>query len=116
MTRNFTNLPSHTGIVLYFTFWQIDDNYFPNNDLVFTLNNQRYTITNITNISSLSVLQMNLCGNTSLDSRFVVQLKDARHSGSSLDFGVHLNRMGKIGISNIQLYLLNSVTNTSPPF
>ena len=59
---------------------------------------------------------MNLCGNNSFDSKFVIQLKDPVHAASSLDFAIHLNRMGKIGISNIQLYLLGATVSSSPPF
>lgn len=115
MNRTFTNLPRHTGVALYFTFWQIDENYFPNDSLAFVLNGVRYTVNNITNISALSNLKMDLCGNSSLDSRFVVQLEDAGHTVTSLDFSVYLNRMGKIGISNLQLFLMNS-TLTPPTF
>ena len=51
MRRQFTSLPAHTGVILYFTFWQIDQNYFPNNNLVFELNGQQYSENNITNIT-----------------------------------------------------------------
>ena len=54
---------------------------------------------------------MSLCGNASADSSFVVQLKDLSHTGNTLDFSVHLTRMGKIGLNNIQLYLLNTTAN-----
>jgi len=115
MSRSFTNLPKHTGVAVYFTFWQIDDNYFPGDNLAFVLSGVRYTVNNITNISALSNLKMDLCGNSSLDSRFVVQLNDNAHTASDLNFSVHLSSMGKIGISNFQLYLLSS-SSPAPTF
>lgn len=111
MNKLFTNLPKHTGALLYFNFYQIDDNYFPNNTLYFVLNGNTYTQDNTTNLRNLSQLQMSLCGNASADSSFVVQLKDLSHTGNTLDFSVHLTRMGKIGLNNIQLYLLNTTAN-----
>jgi hypothetical protein len=43
MSRQYTNLNTHTGVILYFTLYQIDDNYFPNNSLSFTLNSKVFT-------------------------------------------------------------------------
>ena len=47
-----------------------------------------------------------------------MQLKDPTHTATNLDFAILLNSMGKIGVSNIQLYLLGTtaVANGSPPF
>jgi hypothetical protein len=111
MSRLFTNLPSHTGAILYFTFYQIDDNYFPNNSLSFVFNGNTYTQDNLTGVPQLSTLKMQLCGNASADSMFTMQLKDNMHTAPTLDFALKLNRMGKIGITNLQLYLLNTASN-----
>lgn len=108
MYKNFTNLPTHKGVILYFTLFQIDDNYFNDNSLTFKLDSKNYTQTDIPNFSTLNQLSMNLCGNTSLDKKFIVELKDANHGDNSLSFSLQLSRMGKIGINNMQLYLLNT--------
>jgi hypothetical protein len=67
-------------------------------------------------LTSYSILQTELCGNSSLDSSFVVRLNDSNHKDSTLDLKINLNRPGKIGINNLQLYLLNNNLQTSPPF
>lgn len=116
MRRQFTNLPQHRGVVLYFILYQIDGNYFDSNALSFTLNGQDYTSSNIPNLSTLNTLRSDLCGNSTQDSRYVLQLKDTSHTESTLDFAVNLASSGKIGISDIQLYLLNGVTTGGAPF
>jgi hypothetical protein len=116
MRRQYTGLPSHAGVVLYFTLFQIDGDYLPNGTLAFDLNGRHYTVDNITNITQLSALRVSLCGNSTLDSQFVVQLKDTSHTATTLDFAVHLSTAGKIGISNIQLYLLGATANNDSPF
>lgn len=116
MRRTYSGLPSHTGVILYFTLYQIDDDYLANNSLTFSLGSQVYGVDNVTNLSSYSGLRMELCGNSSLDSAFVVKLNDSAHKDSTLNFKLHLNRMGKIGINNLQLYLLNNNVQSSPPF
>lgn len=116
MRRQFTGLPEHTGVLLYFTLFQIDDNYLPNGSLSFTLGDKKYTEDNITNLTQLGSLRMNLCGNSSLDSSFVVELRDPSHTASVLEFGLHLNRMGKIGLNNLQFFLTNSKLGSTPPF
>lgn len=116
MRRRYTGLPSHSGVIVYFTLYQIDENYLANNSLTFTLGSQTYTVDNITNLTSYSRLQTELCGNTSMDSSFVVKLNDSNHKDSTLDFRINLNRSGKIGINNLQLYLLNNNVQSSPPF
>lgn len=99
MSRQFTSLPAHTGVVLYFTLYQIDGNYLNSSSLFFTFNNQRYDINNIPNITQLNNLRNNLCGNSILDSQFVVQLQDNSHTADTLDFVVNLETAGKIGIA-----------------
>ena len=116
MRRQFTNLPQHGGVILYFTLYQIDGNYFDSNSLSFTLNNQTYTASSITNLTSLNTLRSNLCGDSTPDTQFILQLKDVTHTGANLDFAVHLSSAGKIGISNLQLYLLNAVSSGAAPF
>ena len=57
-----------------------------------------------------------MCGNSTQDTRFVLQLKDTTHTGATLDFTVDLASAGKIGISDVQLYLLGGVAGGSAPF
>ena len=116
MSRVFSNLPPHTGAVLYFMLYQIDDNYFPNNSLSFTFNSKTYTQDNLTNISQYANIKLQICGNSSWDSKFVVTLKDDLHTASTLDFAVNVNRMAKIGFNNVQLYLLNSTTTSATSY
>lgn len=58
-------------------------------------------------------MKTQLCGNSSWDSKFVVQLRDETHNSDTLDFSINVNRMAKIGINNVQIYLLNIAPNTS---
>jgi hypothetical protein len=44
MTRNFNNLPAHTGVKLYMHFYQIDD-YPDNGNVYFILNGKRTNYT-----------------------------------------------------------------------
>ena len=114
MRRQFTNLPQHNGVLLYLTLYQIDGNYLNSNSLSFTLNNK--VVSNITNLTALNSLRSDICGNSSLDSGFVVGLRDDTHTGATLDLVINLNTSGKIGIANVEVYLLNGVASTAAPF
>lgn len=58
-------------------------------------------------------MKTQFCGNSSWDSKFVVQLKDDSHNSDTLDFSINVNRMAKIGINNVQLYLINVAVSTA---
>ena len=47
---------------------------------------------------------------------FVVELRDERHSASSLTFKIRLSQAGKVGVNNVRLYLLNGVSDKDDPF
>lgn len=100
MKRTFTGLPAHSGIAVAFQFYQIDD-YANDESVKFILNNN-------TNIYRPSNLKMDLCGNSSPDAIAPVYLTDNAHTASTLDFAVKIDRMGKIGIRNLMVYLLNT--------
>jgi len=57
-----------------------------------------------------------LCGNSSWDSKFIVQLKDDSHNSDTLDFSINVNRMAKIGINNVQLYLINVAASSATKY
>lgn len=61
-------------------------------------------------------MKTQLCGNSSWDSKFVVQLRDDLHNTDTLDFSINVNRMVKIGINNVQLYLLKIPANTATKY
>jgi hypothetical protein len=86
MNRTFTGLPSHSGVVLLFYFYQIDD--LAPGSVLFTL--------------------MNLCGNASADAKVPIRLVRELHRKSTLDFRVRMDSMGKFGISHVMLYLLGT--------
>lgn len=109
MNRTYTNLPAHNGIALFFDFYQIDD--YPTNDgsVYFVLDSKviPYTTSN---------LKTNICGNSSADAIVPTYLQDLTHTDSSLQFEVHFNSMGKIGINNVILFLLNNGGGSNAPF
>jgi hypothetical protein len=45
-----------------------------------------------------------------------VQLTDDAHNADTLDFSINVNRIVKIGINNVQLYLLNIPANTATDY
>lgn len=65
MNRTFTGLPSHSGVVLLFYFYQIDD--LAPGSVQFTLDSEDTPYT-------LSSLRMNLCGNASADAKVPIRL------------------------------------------
>jgi len=109
MQRTYTNLSPHNGIALFFDFYQIDDYVQNNSTVYFILNSVHipYTPSN---------LKMNLCGNSSADAIVPMYLQDNTHTDSSLTFEVHIDSMGKIGINNVVLFLLNSANSAGAPF
>jgi hypothetical protein len=100
MKRTFKNLPSHTGVAVAFQFYQIDD-YAEDESVKFILNNS-------TTIYKPSNLKMDLCGNSSPDAIVPIYLTDPFHTASTLDFQVAIDRMGKLGIRNLMVFLLNT--------
>jgi hypothetical protein len=109
MNRTYTNLPAHNGIALFFNFYQIDD-YAPNNSSVYFILNSKYIPYNSSN------LKMNICGNSSADVIVPTYLQDLTHTDSILKFEIHFNSMGKIGINNVILFLLNSGSGSNALF
>jgi hypothetical protein len=99
MKRTYRNLPTHSGVAVAFQFYQIDD-YADDDSVKFTLNN-------ITTVYRPSNLKMDLCGNSSPDAIVPVYLTDPSHSAPTLDFQVSIDRMGKLGIRNLMVFLLN---------
>lgn len=93
---------------MFFHFYQIDD-YLNDESVKFVLNSK-------TTVYTPSNLKMNLCGNITADAIVPVYLTDSTHSTSNLDFEVSIARMGKIGVKNIMVYLLNSGNGNTPPF
>lgn len=77
MKKTFTGLPSHTGVAVFFDFYQIDD-YANDESVKFILNTNR-------SIYRPSNLKMDLCGNSSPDAIVPVYLMDTSHTGTSLD-------------------------------
>lgn len=108
MNRTFTGLPAHTGVALMFDFYQIDD-YANDQSVKFILNSN-------TTVYTPSNLKMNLCGNSSPDAVVPVYLTDTGHQGSTLTFQITTSRMGKLGINNIMLYMLNNGNGVVSPF
>jgi hypothetical protein len=108
MKRTFTGLPPHTGVTLFFDFYQIDD--YANDDSV------KFILNSNTTIYHPSNLKMNLCGNISADAVVPVYLTDTQHNSATLDFEVRIDRMGKIGISNIMVFMLNMGSSGPAPF
>lgn len=100
MKRTFNDLPAHTGVVVVFEFYQIDD-YAEDESVKFILNNS-------TTIYKPSNLKMDLCGNSSPDAIVPIYLTDPAHTASTLDFQVSIDRMGKLGIRNLMVFLLNN--------
>jgi len=78
MKRTITGLPPHSGVILFFHFYQIDD-YSPDQSVYFVLNSKviPYTPSN---------LKMNLCGNSSADAIVPIYLQDNTHSADTLTF------------------------------
>ena len=99
MNRTFTGLPSHSGVVLLFYFYQIDD--LAPGSVTFTLDSEDTPY-------QLSPLRMNLCGNASADAKVPIRLVRELHRKSTLDFRVRMDSMGKFGISHVMLYLLGT--------
>jgi hypothetical protein len=106
MKRTFTGLPSHSGVAVAFQFYQIDD--YANDESV------KFILNNVTTVYKPSNLKMDLCGNSSSDAVVPVYLTDTTHSASTLDFQISIDRMGKLGIRNLMVYLLNGGSGSAP--
>lgn len=106
MKRTFKNLPAHTGVAVAFQFYQIDD-YAEDESVKFILNNSTTTY-------KPSNLKMDLCGNSSPDAIVPIYLTDTSHAASTLDFQVSIDRMGKLGIRNLMVFLLNTAGGAPP--
>lgn len=65
MNRTFTGLPSHTGVVLLFYFYQIDE---------LDPDSIHFTLDSVDTAYQLSPLRMNLCGNASADAKVPIRL------------------------------------------
>jgi hypothetical protein len=100
VTKRITGIPAHTGIVILFNFFQIDD--YVRDDSV------RFRFGSNQTIYQPSNLKMNLCGNKTADAIVPMYLQDTLHTGSTLDFEIQFTRMTKFGINNFMLYLLRN--------
>jgi hypothetical protein len=99
MKREFTNLPAHRGIKLYFHMYQIDA--YTNESVYFMLNGKKYPYTP-------TVERKEICGDPLiLDSIVKIDLPDDSHIENSLAFEVVVNGKVKVGINNVILFLLN---------
>jgi hypothetical protein len=107
ITKNFDNLPSHTGVILHLFFYQIDD-FNPA-----TANNSYDTayfkLNNLEIPYNTSNIGYNICGNDTYDSITKIILTDDFHTSSTLTFQIDGNGI-KFGISNILLFLQNCLT------
>ena len=52
LSRTYRNLPSHTGVTLYLTLYQIDENYLDNDQLFISVDGTRYTAGNMSDDSA----------------------------------------------------------------
>ena len=78
MSRNFSNLPGHTGVVILMHFYQIDD--YANDESVYFMVDSQRIVYNVSNI------KMELCGNQSADAIVPLRLDVPDHSASTLNF------------------------------
>ncbi len=99
MKREFTNLPAHRGIKLYFHMYQIDA--YTNDSVYFMLNGKKYPY-------SPTVERKEICGDPLIfDAIVKMDLADDLHSEGSLMFEVVVSGKVKVGINNVILFLLN---------
>jgi hypothetical protein len=78
ITRNFTNLPPHEGIIIHLFFYQIDDFDGITNDNTYDIVN--FKLNNVDIPYNISKFGYNLCGNSSYDSINKVILTYGSHS------------------------------------
>ena len=78
MSRHFSNLPGHTGVVILMHFYQIDD--YANDESVYFMVDSQRIVYNVSNI------KMELCGNQSADAIVPLRLDVPDHSASTLNF------------------------------
>lgn len=99
MKREFTNLPPHRGIKLYFHFYQIDT--YTNESVYFMLNGNKYPFVP-------SVERKEICGDPLvLDSIVKIDLLEGSHVDSTLAFELIVNGKVKVGVNNVILFLMN---------
>lgn len=100
VSKRISGIPTHTGIVAIFNFFQIDD--YPQDDSIY------FTFGSNKTIYRPSNLKMNLCGNETADAIVPIYLQDTTHTGDTLDFQIQFTRMIKFGMNNFLVYLLRN--------
>lgn len=98
MQRIFSNLPSHTGVRVFFHFYQIDD--IAPGSVRFILNGNEIPYTPI-------LQRRQICGNNTPDGISSIYLEDLTHEEGTVNLTITAEHFSKIGVNDLLLFLLN---------